>query len=63
MTVVCRILYNIYMIDKIRKENIMNEGTKKVIIVSAASVVVTVIVAVAAVCNKLFDLIAGDAEF
>lgn len=39
----------------------MNEGTKKVIIVSAASVV-TVIVAVAAVCNRLFDLIAGDAE-
>jgi len=50
------------MIGKIRKENIMNEGTKKVIIVSAASVVVTVIVAVAAVCNRLFDLIAGDAE-
>ncbi len=40
----------------------MNEGTKKVIIVSAASVVVTVIVAVATVCNRLFDLIAGDAE-
>lgn len=40
----------------------MNEGTKKVIIVSAASVVVTVIISVAAVCSKLFDLIAGDTE-
>lgn len=40
----------------------MNEGTKKVIIVSAASVVVTVIISVAAVCRKLFDLIAGDTE-
>ena len=40
----------------------MNNGTKKVLIVGAASVVITVIVSVAVVCNKLFGIIANNTE-
>lgn len=38
----------------------MNESTKKVLIVSAASVVVAVVVSVAAVCGRIFKLFADS---
>lgn len=39
-----------------------NEGTKRLIIVSAAAVVVTVIASVATVCCRVFDLIRDGSE-
>lgn len=38
----------------------MNESTKKVLIISAASVVVAVVVGVATVCGKIFKLFEGS---
>lgn len=40
----------------------MKEGTKKVLIIGVASVVMTVVIAVATVCNRVIDIISFPSD-